>query len=354
MKRTVAFLTPDLSIGGVEKVFLDYANALSLENYKVSFILVHKRGTLLSELYSEVSILELQGERLRYVFFSLVKLLKIKKFDYVVAGTEKTNVLIYLANIMAGKPSKVVTSQHNFMDIESSSFIHKHILPYVLKHSYFTFAVSNGIKQMLLDMGISDRKIDVLYNPINIKKIREQADEKITMKLPLKYILFIGRFYPVKNIPLLLKSFQVFSNNISDYKLVMVGDGQQKQMLMDLANDLGVANSIIWVGATNNPYPYIKNASIVALTSFSESLSNVVLESICLGKTVVTTPCKGPIEVLKNGKYGYITDSHTDVKSFVDVLVKASKEKKDSEVLMHYANGYDLAVSLSKLKCILS
>lgn len=89
MKKTVAFLTPDLSIGGVEKVFLDYANALSLENYKVSFILVHKRGTLLSELYSEVSILELKGERLRYVFFSLVKLLKNKKFDYVVAGTEK-------------------------------------------------------------------------------------------------------------------------------------------------------------------------------------------------------------------------------------------------------------------------
>lgn len=354
MKRTVAFLTPDLSIGGVEKVFLDYANALTLDSYDVSFLLVHKRGTLLSEVSKSVTVFELHGERLRYVFWSLVKLLRGRKFDYIVAGTEKTNVLAYLANMIAGSPSKLVTSQHNFLDIESPSFIHKYILPYVLKHSFFTFAVSQGIKDMLLKMGVPNRKIDVLYNPMNIKSIREKASEKNATELPLNYILFIGRFDPVKNIPYLLKSFQYFLKMKPDYKLVMVGDGQQKNMLVGMAKKLGLNENIIWVGATNNPYSYIGKASVVALTSFSESLSNVVLESICLGKTVVCTPCKGPVEILKDGKYGYICDSYTNAEIFADTLLKATTQKKSSEALMQYSQEYDLSVSLFKLKHILS
>ena len=352
--KKIAFFSPDLAIGGVEKVFIDYANYLENEGYDVEFILVHRRGTLLSQLSSSIRIVELDGDRLRFVIRSLAKVLKNEHYDYLISGTEKTNVIAFLANYIAGRKTKTVTSQHNFMDVESSSFIHKYLLPIALKKSYFTFAVSKAIQRMLTEMGLKRNKTEVLYNPLNIDFIKTQSTEELSIELPNKYILFVGRFYEVKNIPLLLEAFAMFSKVQQDFKLVMVGDGVLKAQLIYKAIELEIDNKIIWVGSTNNPYPFIKNATVVAVSSLFESLSNVVLESICLGRTVVTTPCLGPIEILQPPTYGYSTKSFNDAKEYSETLSKAVEAPIDVMKLQTRSLDFDISVSANKLIKILS
>ncbi len=350
--KRIAFLSPDLSFGGVEKVFIDYANSISQE-YEVSFILLNKVGVLLKMLSPRIKVEVLNESRLRYALISLIKLLNCKNYDYIIAGTEKTNILLCVANIMAKSNSKIIASQHNFYDVENSYFIHNFILPFCLRKADSIFAVSKGIREMIYKMGVKNKPIEVLYNPIDIQKIRKQADSTV-LDLPLKYILFVGRLTRVKNIPYLFKAFSLFVRKHPDFKLVIVGDGILKEYLYKYSSELHLSDKIVWVGATDNPYPYIKKATLVALTSFSESLSNVVLETICLGKTIVATPCIGPCEILKGSTYGYIVQSYDNVQELSSMMEHALIEPKNPQILEEYSLQFDINVSVSKLKKILS
>lgn len=351
LKRKIAFFSKDLDFGGIEKVFVDYANYLSLDN-QVSFILCRRSGGLLSLLNNNITLYTLQKEQLKLAFFALVKFLRNNQFDVIISGSESCNILLVYASFFAFSKSKVITSQHSFFNKDTSKFTHNFLLPWALRLSDRTICVSNGIKDMLLKMHLSPSKLEVLYNPINIEAIKSLSKE-FDVNLG-KYIVFVGRLYPVKNIPFLLNSFKIFRKDNPEFKLVLVGDGPSAKVLKKCSDDLGISDSLLWVGATSNPYPYILNSQLLVLPSLSESLSNVVLEALCLGKTVVATPCSGPIELLNPPKYGYISDSFVNCDEFANLIEFALLHVISSERLMDYSSRFNVAVSSAKLYSIIS
>ena len=84
-----------------------------------------------------------------------------------------------------------------------------------------------------------------------------------------------------------------------------------------------------------NPYPYLKMADIMILTSNYEGLPNVLLEAQTLKKTIVSSDCpSGPKEILKNGKYGYLfkTGNFKDLSKKVYLAAKNKRlNKKKAE-----------------------
>ena len=350
-KRKIAFFSKDLDFGGIEKVFVDYANYLS-HNNNVSFILCRKKGGLLSLLNSTITIHELQKEQLKQAFFSLVTFLRKNKFDVIISGSESCNILLVIANCFLLTRSKIITSQHSFSNADTSRFIHFFLLPWALGHSCCTICVSNGIKEMLLKMHLEPAKLKVLYNPINSKKIIELSKER---SLDLgDYIVFVGRMYAVKNVPFLIRSFKLFQEKNPHFKLVLVGDGPELDQFKHYSDKTGIANCILWVGATSNPYPYIKNSTLLVLTSLSESLSNVVLEALCLGKTVVSTPCTGPVELLKAPTYGYVSDSFDNCEEFAALMEYAIEHQIPSDRLEAYSNSFDISCSGAELDSLIN
>ncbi|MFK1927476.1 glycosyltransferase [Bacteroides fragilis] len=69
-------------------------------------------------------------------------------------------------------------------------------------------------------------KITRIYNPIDIKLINLRAQETTEFELPSKYILFVGRLCPVKNLSLLLDAFELISASYTDLNLVIIGSGE--------------------------------------------------------------------------------------------------------------------------------
>ena len=161
-RRKVAFFTKDFSIGGIEKVFLEYANALAERDFDIYFIVLLDTGSLSDKLSKKVTKVVLHVDWLRQSFFRMAPAIKQHQIDYVISGAERENTVAVISNYLTGGRAKVITSQHNYMDIEASSILHNHILPWILRHSHHTFAVSYGIRDMLLEMGITENKIDVL------------------------------------------------------------------------------------------------------------------------------------------------------------------------------------------------
>ncbi len=348
--KKIAFFSKNLDFGGIEKVLIDYANYLSSDN-EVYFILGTRRGGLLSYLSPGVGIIELHAEALKQSLFRLVGVLRKNRFDVVISGSESCNILLAIANCLIPKRSKIITSQHSFLNSDTSRFRHEVLLPWALKRSSLTLCVSEGIRDMLVGQKIRPSKLRVLYNPVDRAKILENSKKEI--KDYGDFLVFVGRIYEVKNIPFLLKSFKIFLESNPGFKLVLIGDGPERDRSRQFGEELGIGDRLVWVGATSNPYPYVRQARALVLSSLSESFSTVIVEAMCLGKTVVSTPCAGPMEILHAPEYGYVSKSFDDCVEFAGLMDYAIKHEIPSDKLEEYSKGFDSPVSAIKLGSII-
>ena len=114
--KKIAFFMPKLDIGGIERVFITYANELVNRGFIVDFVLCKTGGTLQTLLCDEVNIYDLGGLQLRNAFFPLRKYLKVNKPDYLYTGSNYQNLLCTI--VCLGVKTKVVISQHNYFDID--------------------------------------------------------------------------------------------------------------------------------------------------------------------------------------------------------------------------------------------
>ncbi|MCX9469374.1 glycosyltransferase, partial [Vibrio cholerae] len=113
-----------------------------------------------------------------------------------------------------------------------------------------------------------------------------------------KYFLIVGSLCKRKRVDIAIKSFSRL-NHGDEYKLLIVGDGEEKSNLKVLVDNLGVSKNVLFLGNQENPYSYMKNAMATLLTSESEGLPRVLVESLIVGTPVISSDCPtGPRELL--------------------------------------------------------
>jgi glycosyltransferase involved in cell wall biosynthesis len=140
-------------------------------------------------------------------------------------------------------------------------------------------------------------KLQVIYNPHNIKNIQELALETIEDEHELamfhkKTILFLGRLTLQKAPWHLLKSFALMKEN-KDVNLLFLGDAVPgvQSYLDRLIEEYGIANNVFFLGRKSNPYPYLAKANVLALSSYYEGTPNVIVESIAVDVPIVSSNC---------------------------------------------------------------
>ena len=121
-----------------------------------------------------------------------------------------------------------------------------------------------------------------LPNPIDVKDIKEKSLKLLDITLPDKYILFIGRLSYVKNLFLLLDAFE--RGKLDDNYLVIVGDGEMKDALIEKTKKMNKVDKIMFLGEIENPLPILKRSQLLVLPSFSEAYPTILLEALCLAR----------------------------------------------------------------------
>ncbi len=150
-------------------------------------------------------------------------------------------------------------------------------------------AISRGIADDLVNViKAKPKSLQVIYDPYDIRRIREQAEEKIDLPTA-DYILGLGSLIARKRFDLLIRAFARLEEQ--HLKLVIAGEGAQHEELLSLSRSLGVGERVIFCGFQPNPYPLIKNARLLALSSDSEGLPRVLVESLILKTPIVSTAC---------------------------------------------------------------
>lgn len=154
--------------------------------------------------------------------------------------------------------------------------------------------VSKGVEDdlnALLPQQLSTRTI---YNPVEPDLILEQAQG--TPPLQKDFIINVGKFKKAKRHDRLLHAY---AQSDTPYDLVLVGTGPLQEEAQALAQTLGIADRVHFVGFQKNPFPLIKAARLMVVSSDFEGLNMTILEAIVLGVPVISTDCpSGPSEIL--------------------------------------------------------
>jgi glycosyltransferase involved in cell wall biosynthesis len=113
--------------------------------------------------------------------------------------------------------------------------------------------------------------------------------------------------------------------------LLIVGDGPEKTPLEDQARALGVEKNVTLTGSQKNVCPYLQAADIFILPSFTEGISNALLEAMSAGLACMATPVGGSNEVLAQGRYGKmipVADIRAWAEAFVELGNDASQRRR--------------------------
>jgi glycosyltransferase involved in cell wall biosynthesis len=177
--------------------------------------------------------------------------------------------------------------------------------------------VSDGIKDDLLTIiEIKPQSIQTIHNPIDREHITRLALEPNPVQED-DYIIHVGRFDPAKRHDILLKAFALSNLNT---KLVLVGDGSERDKIIAWIDTFGLHDKVIMCGFIQNPYPIIKNAKLLLLSSVHEGFGVVIVEALMLGTPVVSTDCKsGPNEIMTGSLAAYLV-SVNDVEKLSETL----------------------------------
>src|SRR5690606_21743334 len=156
--------------------------------------------------------------------------------------------------------------------------------------------VSKGVEKDFIEVFGSESRITTIYNPIDIKQVVSTANEYVP-DIDAPYIVNVGKFKQQKRHDILIKAYA--KANIQE-TLVLVGTGELLEASKKLVKDLGIEDKVVFTGFKKNPYPYIKHAKLMVVSSDFEGFSIAILEALALGTPIISTDCpSGPSEVLE-------------------------------------------------------
>ena len=305
----VAIFIDSLSGGGAEKVMLTLANAMAAMGHRPHIISLDKNVAYDVHEQIPVDFLYTQdtsGLNGRLKLNKHVKKLKelvnrleadSGKFDLYLSNLEETH------RIVAGcdfNPCFYI--MHN--SIEET--LKRLLLVGPIKYFYFKYllrfldgkhliSVSNGVRDEIKRVGrIKPASVQTIYNPFNSLEIIELAKQSMTGLPNEPYIIHVGRTAKQKRLDILFKSLAFVEPSI---RLVCLCRNVKKAKKIAIKH--GVFDRVIFPGFQKNPYPWIKNAKALVLSSDYEGFACVLVEALICGTTPVSTRCNyGPSEIL--------------------------------------------------------
>ena len=332
------FVFDGLGCGGIERVGVDYCNALARRGHTVNVVnLVPEKNEFACQLDDGIDYVERNYSRkfaperyctlikrkswgryaypLMYAAATIVTAVKkpalkrgISEADIAVAMSGHYNDLTFVAKDLA--PAKA-----------PMAWLHGGIASYLLINDGFV-NLYRKIHNLvcLVDEGNEEFEYANPYLRFNMRKIYNfvSADEKSYSEEKIEgyrraygdFLLMVSRFdYPHKDHFTVIRALPILKDRYGlEPKVVFVGDGESMDAAKGLADEVGVTGQVIFAGFDPEPASYYKACKIVVQSSAgNEGLPTTILEGMAFGKPVIATDVRtGPREIMGDGEYGLL------------------------------------------------
>lgn len=369
----IAIIVRSLKFGGMERAACNQADAFVQAGHKADLIYFSNKEKAIEPREKDVNVIlidlnkmmkkSLFGKvwdllaRLSNVFFrktySIVKALytsiifeeefkKLEledKYDLILIRGQGT-----FEQIWKFKDKRTVRICVNVSKKTDSSFIDK-----IMSRCYYqdvrVNCNSEGSKDFYVEKfkreDITPISLDSIKNPFFTGKVIELSKEN-NIRIPKEpYILGLGRLVKTKNFGLLIDSYYELKQQKNiDYKLVLVGEGEDREFLEEKCKTLGIEKDVYFAGYESNPYPWIKNSEIIVFTSKKEGLSNVLIEAMCCKTRIIITKSPGGMLEMMQGKLSdnICENDKDEIAQRIDTVLQHDKS--------FYYEDYEKALSM--------
>ncbi len=225
--------------------------------------------------------------------------------------------------------AKVVRTMHNAPRVASRTGLGTWIME--LFTDRWT-AVGPSVADYMKQCGIKPEKIETILNGTDLSRFRKgEPEERRTARAALGLepeaimCLAVGRLFPQKNYPLLLRSFDAARRQASGLRLFIAGEGPERAALETLIRDLDLGGCATLLGLRDDVPDLLRAADIFLMASEYEGLGCAAVEALATSKPVVATRVAGLQDVVLPGQTGYLV-APGDAKAFATAIVQLAAQ----------------------------
>ena len=300
-------LIDSLNMGGAEKLLVNFADITKNDDailLKVGVLNPYRNKSIYNQLIDlniEVEMFESQKTRELFDvkrFFKILKYIRQEKFDLIHTHLLYSHILGGTTAILTHTP--FVATLHSELFVFSS--VKKFLRNFILFFSKKIYIVTNK----LLENNPNFITKKMVYIPNAIPTFPSLIKRNYREKKTDYELVFVGRLAKVKKIETIIKAFSLLILEDKHFKLNIIGDGKEKQSLIDLTHSLNLPeDKIIFHGLQDDVTKHLLSSDIFVLSSQNEGLPLALLEAMATGLPIIATPV-GEIPQIINISSGII------------------------------------------------
>lgn len=257
-----------------------------------------------------------------------------KNYDLIHAHAFLPGITARLLMLFRGIPA-LFTVHGTSIGTKLNNFFSRWLEKFILTQIRYSAQIT--VSRDFLKFKNINKRINYIPNGVDIKLFDEQAGSK--SKTPI--LIFVGRLHPQKNLPKLIEAIKIVKEKMPDIKLLIVGRGEQKQLIEKLVKKLQLRRNIKLVGQKTrlDLVKLYKASNLFILPSIYEGQPLTLLEAWAAKIPVVVSRTGDCQYLVKNGENGYLINNLQDPLEIADVIKKAFSNKNLEKLGL---NGYNL------------
>ena len=354
-------------VGGAEKLVYDLVRHPAFAECRPVICCLDAVGDLGEKLRQQGYMIHLKERRSGLdlsVVPWLVDIIRREKVDIVHAHQYTPLFYSVPAALLAGR-LRVVYTEHGRLHPDSSSWKRQLFNPLLaLGVDHLVSISSSTAKAMAKYDHLPLRRIKVIHNGVDFSRLNPAVDlpvkrRELGLSPGCRIIGTAARLNEIKNIPMMLRVFQLVLKSVPDTCLLIAGQGERLDALKAYAHELGIGERVKFLGLRFDMPEIYQLFEVFLLTSFTEGISVTLLEAMGSGVPCVVTDVGGNGEVLTGGRTGYLTPLGSDAvmaERVVELLSDAGRSAEISENARRSVSGrfsFDAMLERYRNECYL-
>lgn len=306
--KNLLIFTRTMQPGGTEKVVLQLCEILKPVFKK---IVVCSCGGTYEKLLDEMGIKhycipDIEQKNPKIIVTTAITIKKIVEIEKItVIHTHHRMAAFYVSLLRLYKNCIFINTSHN-------TFSNKRVFTrFAYKHSYIVACGEMVKKNLITEFKIPIDQITVIHNAVKVFE-KDVVEDNLLRDLREKgYFLIgnIGRLSKQKGFEYFIQSMPLILEKCPCSCFLIIGSGKDENRLMNLVNKMKLSDKVYFMGYREDIQNLILQLDLVVLSSLWEGLPLTPIEAFSVGKTVIATAVDGTVEIIEDGKNGFLIET---------------------------------------------